>query len=434
MSVGRIARRTTEVLKEDGLIEVIKRVLRYIKRRIKDKLDNNALTYRKNYEEANAIFHKILKKEKFKAVVVFDSRVGWNIPLFQRSQHMANELTDDGYLYFYRTSEQFDPHVKTVEKLKDRLYLVNMANFALQNAMFDLLKEYKGHKFLSLYSTDVYLDEQYIKEKYIDNGFKIIYEYIDELSDEISGHLPDFVYDRHKNIIEDKSNIAVGSADKLIEEIEEIRGKENVAMITNGVQYDHWQYRSDEVPEKLKDIVSKGNPIIGYFGALAKWFDYELLKKVAKERPNYEIVLIGFLYDNSFKDSKIDELENVHYLGIVDYKELNQYSQYFTISTIPFLLNDITESTSPVKLFEYMAMGHPIVTTDMRECRKYKSVLIGKSHEDFIEKLDFALTLDKKDEYYNYLKEEALANTWREKAAILDRLIEKTFKSERVIV
>ncbi|AMN34490.1 glycosyltransferase [Clostridium perfringens] len=425
MSVGRIARRTTEVLKEDGLIEVIKRVLRYIKRRIKDKLDNNALTYRKNYEEANAIFHKILKKEKFKAVVVFDSRVGWNIPLFQRSQHMANELTDDGYLYFYRTSEQFDPHVKTVEKLKDRLYLVNMANFALQNAMFDLLKEYKGHKFLSLYSTDVYLDEQYIKEKYIDNGFKVIYEYIDELSDEISGHLPDFVYDRHKNIIEDKSNIAVGSADKLIEEIEEIRGKENVAMITNGVQYDHWQYRSDEVPEKLKDIVSKGNPIIGYFGALAKWFDYELLKKVAKERPNYEIVLIGFLYDNSFKDSKIDELENVHYLGIVDYKELNQYSQYFTISTIPFLLNDITESTSPVKLFEYMAMGHPIVTTDMRECRKYKSVLIGKSHEDFIEKLDFALTLDKKDEYYNYLKEEALANTWREKAAILDRLIDK---------
>ena len=425
MSVGRIARRTTEVLKEDGLIEVIKRVLRYIKRRIKDKLDNNALTYRKNYEEANAIFHKILKKEKFKAVVVFDSRVGWNIPLFQRSQHMANELTDDGYLYFYRTSEQFDPHIKTVEKLKDRLYLVNMANFALQNAMFDLLKEYKGHKFLSLYSTDVYLDEQYIKEKYTDNGFKIIYEYIDELSDEISGHLPDFVYDRHKNIIEDKSNIAVGSADKLIEEIEEIRGKENVAMITNGVQYDHWQYRSDEVPEKLKDIVSKGNPIIGYFGALAKWFDYELLKKVAKERPNYEIVLIGFLYDNSFKDSKIDELENVHYLGIVDYKELNQYSQYFTISTIPFLLNDITESTSPVKLFEYMAMGHPIVTTDMRECRKYKSVLIGKSHEDFIEKLDFALTLDKNDEYYNYLKEEALANTWKEKAAILDRLIDK---------
>ncbi len=425
MSVGRIARRTTEVLKEDGLIEVIKRVLRYIKRRIKDKLDNNALTYRKNYEEANAIFHKILKKEKFKAVVIFDSRVGWNIPLFQRSQHMANELTDDGYLYFYRTSEQFDPHIKTVEKLKDRLYLVNMANFALQNAMFDLLKEYKGHKFLSLYSTDVYLDEQYIKEKYTDNGFKIIYEYIDELSDEISGHLPDFVYYRHKNIIEDKSNIAVGSADKLIEEIEEIRGKENVEMITNGVQYDHWQYRSDEIPEKLKDIVSKGNPIIGYFGALAKWFDYELLKKVAKERPNYEIVLIGFLYDNSFKDSGIDELENVHYLGIIDYKELNKYSQYFTISTIPFLLNDITESTSPVKLFEYMAMGHPIVTTDMRECRKYKSVLIGKSHEDFIEKLDFALTLNKKDEYYNYLKEEALANTWREKAAILDRLIDK---------
>ena len=426
MSVGRIARRTTEVLKEDGLIEVIKRVLRYIKRRIKDKLDNNALTYRKNYEEANAIFHKILKKEKFKAVVVFDSRVGWNIPLFQRSQHMANELTDDGYLYFYRTSEQFDPHVKTVEKLKDRLYLVNMANFALQNAMFDLLKEYKGHKFLSLYSTDVYLDEKYIKEKYIDNGFKIIYEYIDELSDEISGHLPDFVYDRHKNIIEDKSNIAVGSADKLIEEIEEIRGKENVAMITNGVQYDHWQYRSDEVPEKLKDIVSKGNPIIGYFGALAKWFDYELIKKIAKTN-KYNVILIGIKYDESF-DENISNEKNIYFLGPKDYKILKYYARTCDILTIPFIINDITSSTSPLKIFEYMALNKPIVTTNMYECKKYSSVLIAENHIDFIKKLETAYNLKNDKQYLELLDKEALNNDWSMKAKKIIDMIKDSEK------
>lgn len=425
MSLDRVVKKARDTFKDEGAINLFKKVLIYIKRRFKSKLNNSSLVYKKNYEEANSMFDKILKSEKFKAIIVFDSRVGWNIPLFQRSQHMANNLTDKGYLYFYRTSEQFDSDINTIEKLKDRLYLVNMANFALQNAMFDILEEYSGNKFLSLYSTDIYLDEKYIKDKYIDKGFNIIYEYIDELSDEISGHLPDFVYNRHKNILKYKPNIVVGSADKLIEEIKEIRGNENIAMITNGVEYSDWKFEKGEIPEKLRGILERKNPIIGYFGALAKWFDYELLTRVAIERENYEIVLIGFLYDNSFKDSKVDEFDNVHYLGVVDYKELNKYSQYFTISTIPFLLNDITESTSPVKLFEYMAMGHPIVTTDMRECRKYKSVLIGKDNEDFVEKLDYALTLDKKDEYYTYLEEEALANTWREKAAILDRLVQK---------
>ncbi len=57
------------------------------------------------------------------------------------------------------------------------------------------------------------------------------------------------------------------------------------------------------------------------------------------------------------------------------------------VMIIPFVLNEITSSTSPVKLFEYMAMKKPIVTTDMLECRKYKSVLIGKNYEDFIKKI-----------------------------------------------
>ena len=427
MSIGRIARRTTEVLKEDGLIEVIKRVLRYIKRRIKDKLDNNALTYRKNYEEANAIFHKILKKEKFKAVVVFDSRVGWNIPLFQRSQHMANELTDDGYLYFYRTSEQFDPHVKTVEKLKDRLYLVNMANFALQNAMFDLLKEYKGHKFLSLYSTDVYLDEQYIKEKYIDNGFKIIYEYVDDLSDDIAGFkISDEIKASHKRMLEDTEKVyVVTTADKLYQEAKELRGENKLALVTNGVQYEHFaNIDCKKIPDKMKNIVNSKKKIIGYFGALASWFDYDLIKELAEEfKDDYEIVLIGIDYDQSLGKSGILKLDNVHYLGTVNYNELPTYSKFFNVSIIPFVVNEITEATSPVKLFEYMALGKPIVTTALPECRKYESPLVSDSHEDFINNIKKAAELENSKEYIELLRKEGNQNTWRQKAKDIKELI-----------
>ena len=127
------------------------------------------------------------------------------------------------------------------------------------------------------------------------------------------------------------------------------------------------------------------------------------------------------------KESKIEKLPNVHYLGIVNYKDLASYAYWMDVLTIPFLLNAITESTNPVKLFEYMALNKPIVTTDMRECRKYKSVMIAKSHDEFIELLDKALKLEKNDPYFELLKKEALENTWEKKAKVFHDEVLKSF-------
>ena len=89
--------------------------------------------------------------------------------------------------------------------------------------------------------------------------------------------------------------------------------------------------------------------------------------------------------------------------------------------TIPFLINDITRSTSPVKIFEYMAMHKPIVTTDMNECRKYDSVLIGRTHEEFIALLDKAMALHSDADYIAKLDNDARNNDWSMKAqAIID--------------
>ena len=62
------------------------------------------------------------------------------------------------------------------------------------------------------------------------------------------------------------------------------------------------------------------------------------------------------------------------------YKILKNYVRKVDVKMIIFVLNDIIASTSPVKLFEYMVLGKLIITIDMIECRKYKSVLIGKNH------------------------------------------------------
>ena len=139
-----------------------------------------------------------------------------------------------------------------------------------------------------------------------------------------------------------------------------------------------------------------------------------VLEKIAKT-DKYEIVLLGISYDGSFERSGLDKYENIHFLGKKAYDILPSYAAHFDVCMIPFVISDLTASTSPVKLFEYMAAEKPIVTTDLAECKKYKSVMCAKNHEDFIALLEEALFLSTDAEHKSKLKEEALANTWESK-------------------
>ena len=119
------------------------------------------------------------------------------------------------------------------------------------------------------------------------------------------------------------------------------------------------------LPHAIASLMGSGCPIIGYFGAFARWFDYETVRRVAVFESEYSWLLIGWDYDGSIRASDFEEVENIHVIGPISYELLPAYAKHFSVSTIPFLINDITLSTSPIKLFEYMALGHPIVTTSL---------------------------------------------------------------------
>jgi len=70
-----------------------------------------------------------------------------------------------------------------------------------------------------------------------------------------------------------------------------------------------------------------------------------------------------------------------------------------------------------------MALHKPIVTTAMPECKKYKSVMIANSNEEFVKCLDNAIKLRGDKGYVKLLEKEALENTWESKAKEIIKLI-----------
>lgn len=372
----------------------------------------------KNFIKMHVILNKKRKIEKifkninikqYKTVIIFENNFGWDGIMRQRPQQIASHF-DESVLFLYHSNRDNYDNNLFFKKIKNNLYMINLDLYRKQ--IIKYMKSIKN-KYLMVYSTD-YVTNTIIDE-YLKNDFKIIYEYVDDIHDELSGkRIIQKLLDNYYNIINYEKSYIVCTATRLYDKVLNDNPNAKVKLITNGCDYEHFKVRNHKIPSEIKKILNKGKPIVGYYGALASWVDYELIKKISNTN-KYEIILIGIKYDDSLDKSNILKLSNVHYLGKIDYEQLPSYSSFFDVSIIPFVINDITLSTSPVKVFEYMASEKPIVTTDLPECRKYKSVLISKNHKEFIENLDKALKLKNNKKYMKTLQTEALNNTWESK-------------------
>lgn len=410
------------VYKKYGFIGFIKKVFSYIKIHYIDRVVNFLFLNRKKYHK---IVRQILEEGNYERIIVWRSNFGYNVPLFQRAQHIANNLAKQGCLVIYEVTK-FTDKVMTLKKHSNNLYLVNFTNRPLDKIFHEELKKCNKPKYLQIYSTEWQLTLDDVKS-YLDDGCKLIYEYIDDISPEITmtKDVPKNIIDKYNFAMENKDVYVVVTADALKEDVIKHRGDKKLAFSTNGVDYKFFEaYDEDYVYEKeFQEILAKKKPIVMYYGALAKWFDYDLVKKIAKTN-KYSIVLFGVKYDESY-DKNMKKEDNIYFLGPRDYVVLKNYAKHADILTIPFLINDITKATSPVKIFEYMALHKPIVTTGMHECRKYQSVLIGENHDDFIKKLDEALKKAKDQKYIALLDKEAKENDWSQKAQAIIDLIKK---------
>jgi hypothetical protein len=250
----------------------------------------------------------------------------------------------------------------------------------------------------------------------------VIYDYLDDLSVSSHNGVPDATkLELHRKLVT-RSEIVLATARRLCDEVRRLRP--DALYCPNGADYEHFHLTAPPpAPADMAELVRSGRPIIGYYGALARWFDYELLAQAARTHHNFEFVLIGPNFDRTLMRQPLARLPNVHWLGQKRYEELPAYLYCFTVATIPFLVNEITRATSPVKLFEYMAGGKPIVTTDMPECREYPCVMVARNAPEYVEMLDEAVCRSGWESYRQALDREAQNNTWEMRGRqILDQV------------
>lgn len=349
-----------------------------------------------------------------KDIFVFLPTIDWKTPLYQRPQHLAMNISKRMNIV-YGTHNYSKDAVWGIKKISKKIIITNLWR--------DVLR-IKPQSSVLLLSTQQLISVKELKE-IIRNGGRIVYDYVDEIHHEISGSkkMENFLFQRHEYIKKSQcAHLVLCVSKKLYDEMLEFYPKEKVLLVPNGVDYDHFQIAKNykKIPADIQKIVATNQPIIGYYGAMAQWLDYDIINTTAKRHPDWQFIFIGVNYNGGLQ--KLDQsLPNIHFLGQKDYQDLPLYGVWFDIALIPFARGEIAKSTSPLKMYEYMAMRKPIVATqDLLECYGYKGVFIAKnSPEDFAKNISEALKAAHDTKTTAALDQAARKNTWAQRAQLI---------------
>lgn len=350
-----------------------------------------------------------------RGVVLFPPSTPWHTDLFQRPNQMALAFASLGYVVLYWIEDMADDGASRFLKVAEGVHLCDAppAVFSVCDQPIFIAYTY-NYNWTALLRSPV-----------------IVYEMIDHL-DIFSNFARSTLRRYHRRLLR-RADVVVGTADDLVAELKPYRP--DAILCPNGVDLAHFAPPTDTpyaIPEDMREILATGQPVIGYYGAMAEWFDFDLVKHAAEALPDYQFVLIGPDYDGrTMRNTGIEDHPNIHWLGPKKYADLPAYLANFDVATIPFKVSDALHAVSPIKLFEYMAGERPIVTTDLAECRKYPPVLIARDASEWVARLREAVGLRHNESYLAQLRQTAAANTWRARAETIVRALETAEKRQR---
>jgi glycosyltransferase involved in cell wall biosynthesis len=204
-------------------------------------------------------------------------------------------------------------------------------------------------------------------------GSRLIYDLVDDWNTDLGA---DWYSSDIENKIIQHADQLIATAPALVDHLKKISNRP-VTFLPNAVNLrlfsiDRKYTRPTDWPDHEWAVI--------YTGSLyGSWFDWDLLLEVARHYSDAAVVVIG----DYLGQCPVD-LPNLYFLGLKANRDLPAYLAFSTVAIVPWKINKITLSTSPIKLYEYLAMGKPVVTPDLAPLKDIPGLFCVRSHEEFI--------------------------------------------------
>jgi glycosyltransferase involved in cell wall biosynthesis len=201
-----------------------------------------------------------------------------------------------------------------------------------------------------------------------------------------------------------------------------LRKRDAVVMVRNGCDFEHFS----KTPR-----AQNRRPVVGYYGAISDWFDSTLVADLAERRPDWDFILVGSTYGADI--ARLARLPNVSLPGEESYESLPEILGRFDVAIIPFQRTKLTEATNPVKVYEMLAGGKPIVSVPIPEVQALAPMVrLASTAEEFEREIEAALL--NPDDGIEERRAFAREHTWEKRFEVLrsvtaeavDRVSERT--------
>lgn len=149
-------------------------------------------------------------------------------------------------------------------------------------------------------------------------------------------------------------------------------------------------------PSELPSRSTGSRPRAGYVGWITERTDIELLIYASEKLPRIEFLLAGPVGDNVEEEvQRLGALPNVTLLGPIAYRAVPDFLASLDVCLIPHKDSQYSRSMSPLKLFQYLGSGRPIVSTRVAGVGRWaEHVHIAENGEDFVKKIEKALVCE----------------------------------------
>jgi glycosyltransferase involved in cell wall biosynthesis len=212
----------------------------------------------------------------------------------------------------------------------------------------------------------------------------VVYHCVDEYG-AFSDAAPE-IRERERELLA-KSRLVLVCSSALLETKRRINP--NTHLVTHGVDYEHFRRAADSTTSVAPELEILPRPILGFHGLIADWVDLPLIAAIARQQPQWSIVLVGRPDTDT---SPLQGLPNVHLLGHRPYARLPEYLRGFDVALLPFANNELTVNANPLKLREYLAAGLPVVGTPIPEVARFAPLVrLASTPEEYIREITAVL-------------------------------------------